>query len=175
MMTNANKKKIGWKQKIVHEAIEYWINFIYLGFFFGVFTWYRRLILAEYQISYLHYGIGLIEAAVLAKLIMVGDVLHLGRRLEGMPLIFPTLYKAVVFSLWVVVFKVLEYMIGGLVRGKGLAGGLDELMSKDWHELLAGCLVMFFAFIPLFAYREIGRVLGPDKIRALLFRKGAST
>jgi hypothetical protein len=32
-------------------VIEYWINFVYLAFFLMAFIWYRRLILAEYQVS----------------------------------------------------------------------------------------------------------------------------
>ncbi len=68
-MNRVNSTKSDWEQEVVHEAIEYWINFIYLAFFFGMFTWYRRFILAEYQISYAHYGVSLIEAAVLAKVI----------------------------------------------------------------------------------------------------------
>ena len=54
------------------------------------FLWYRRLILAEYHVSYTHYWFPLIEAAVLAKVIMVGDILGLGRGLEHKPLILPT-------------------------------------------------------------------------------------
>jgi hypothetical protein len=91
----------GWKAKLTAELIDYWIVVLYLACFFGVFTWYRRLILAEYQIGYLHYGVSVVEALVLAKVILIGDVLRLGRGLDDKPLIVPTLYKAVVFSLWV--------------------------------------------------------------------------
>jgi hypothetical protein len=42
-------------------------HFIYLAIFFGVFTWYRRFVLAEYRITYLHYGTAIIEALILAK------------------------------------------------------------------------------------------------------------
>jgi hypothetical protein len=173
LMNDANKKKPGWKKKLVHEAIEYWINFIYLAVFFGMFTWYRRLILAEYQISYFNYGAGLVEAAVLAKVIMIGDIMRLGRRLEEKSLIFQTVYKAVVFSVWVGVFAVLEHTISGFLHGKGLAAGFHELMSKGKDELLARCLVTFFAFVPFFAFKELGQVLGEGKIRALFFRRRA--
>jgi hypothetical protein len=168
-MNDVNKKKARWKQKLVHEMIEYWINFVYLTLFFGVFTSYRRLIMAEYQISYQHYGIVVIKALVLAKVIMIGDVLRLGRRLEDKPLIFPTLYKSAVFSIWVAVFNVLEDAIKGLLHGRGLAGGIDELISKGNDELLAGFLIIFFAFVPFFAFKELGRVLGEGKIRDLFF------
>ena len=33
-----------------------------------------------------------------------------------------------------------------------------------------GCLIIFVAFIPFFAVKELGRVLGEDKIRALFWR-----
>ncbi len=163
-MDNANKKKAGWKQKAVHEITEYLINFIYLAGFFGLFTWYTRLILAEYQISYLNYSFSVIQALVLAKIIMIGDVLRLGRGLQGRPLIFTTLYNTVVFSVWVWLFHVLEYMVGGLLRGKGLMGGLEEITGRGKYELLARCMVVFFAFIPFFAFRELGRVLGEGKL-----------
>jgi hypothetical protein len=170
-MNNANKKKAGWEQKAVHEMIDYVINFMYLAVFFGLFTWYRRLILAEYRIAYLNYSFSLIQALVLAKVIMIGDILRLGRRLQERPLIFTTLYNTVVFSVWVWFFDVLEHTVGGLLRGKGLAGGFAEIMSRGGYELLARCIVVFFAFIPFFAFRELGRVLGQGKIRELFFRR----
>jgi hypothetical protein len=89
-----------------------------------VFTWYLRFILDEFQISYLNYWVPPVEAAVLAKVIMVGDILRLARGVENKPSIFPTLYKAVMFSVWVGVFSVLEHTVGGVNHGKGLTGGL---------------------------------------------------
>lgn len=162
------------KQKIVYEMTEYFINFAYLAIFFGVFTTYRRLILAEYQISYLNYGVGVVKALVLAKVIMLGDIVHLGRRLTGKPLIFSTLYRSIVFTIWVGLFSVVEHTIGGLLHGKGLAGGIVELMSKGRDELFAQCLVTFCAFIPFFAFKELARVLGEGKIFDLFYRRRAT-
>jgi hypothetical protein len=175
IMTVEKEKQAGWKQKIVHEMAEYWINFVYLALVFFAFTSYRRLILAEYQVSYLHYGIAVIEAAVLAKIILLGEAARIGRKHEDKPLIVPTLHKTIVFAIWVIGFKVLEHMIGGLLKGKGLAGGFHDLINKDWYEILANTLVMISAFIPFFAIKELGRVLGREKLRALFFRKRVGT
>lgn len=152
--------------------VEYLINFIYLAVFFGVFTWYRRLVLESYNIDYLNYGVSLIEAAVLAKVIMIGQFFGLDRLSKDRPLIFPTLRKSVVFTIFVGLFKILEYMLRGLVDGTGLSGGLAEFVDKGQDELLAACLVVFFAFIPFFAFRELGRVFGQGFIRAMFFRRG---
>jgi hypothetical protein len=174
-MNDAHQATAGWKQKFIAEMIEYGLMVVYLACFFGVFTWYRRFILAAYAISYMHYGVSLLEALVLAKVILIGEVLRLGRRLDDKPLMVPTLYKALVFSLWVGVFGVLEHIIGGLLRKQGLAGGVEELMRTGKYELLARCLVMFVAFIPFFAFKELERVLGEGKIRTLFFRGRAAT
>jgi hypothetical protein len=169
------EKRAGWKQRIVHEMTEYWINFVYLAVVFFTFTSYRRLILEEYQVTYLHYGIAVIEAAVLAKIILLGEAARIGRKHEDKPLIVPTLHKTIAFALWVVGFKVFEHMIGGLLRGKGLVGGFHDLISKDGYEILANALVMISALVPFFALKELGRVLGRKKLWALFFRRSAAT
>ncbi len=33
-MSNADKKKSGWKHEVFHEMIEYWLNVLYLTIFF---------------------------------------------------------------------------------------------------------------------------------------------
>jgi hypothetical protein len=145
---------------------------VYLALFFGAFTCYRRLILAEYHIGYLHFGFALIEALVLAKVVLLGDAMHLGRRMEKKPLILPTLYKALIFTVWVVVFRLIEFTITGLIHRKGLASGLDALIRQGIDAFLAENLVVFTAFIPFFAFKELGRVLGEGRIRDLFFRGG---
>ncbi len=169
-MNETDKKKAGWKQKMIHEAVEYYINFAYLAAVLIAFIWYRRLILAEYQIQYEEYWVPLVEAAVLAKVMMIGGLLRLNRGLEHKPLILPTLFRTVIFSVWVGLFSLLEKTVLGLLQGKGLTGGFEVLASKERYELIASCIVIFVAFIPFFAFRELGRVLGEGKIRALFFR-----
>jgi hypothetical protein len=171
VMNEAPTRPTGLKQKVVHEVIEYWINFAYVAFFLVAFTWYRRLVLAEYHILYTNYWFPLIEAAVLAKVIIIGDLLRLGRRLDQQPLIIPTLYRTVVFTLWIAVFNILEAIVRGLIHRQGFLGGIQELANKDWHEWLAGCVVAFVAFIPFFAFKQLGLVLGEDKLRPLFWRR----
>jgi hypothetical protein len=89
-----NEKK-GWKQKIIHEFAQFWAIAFYLSLFFGVFTNYRRLILAQYGIGYEAYGFSVIKALVLAKVILVAEELRLGRKFQDIALIFLILKTAV--------------------------------------------------------------------------------
>ncbi|MFZ0130993.1 MAG: hypothetical protein WAK95_00510 [Desulfobacterales bacterium] len=172
-MSSPDKKKRNWKKILFEEMVEYWINVAYLALVFAVFTWYRRFLLAAHDITYTNYGVAVIEALILAKVIMIGAVLRLGRGLEHKPLIYPTLYKTVVFTLFVAVFTLMEHAIKGLLTGKGFTGGLVDYFGKGPHEFFAGCLIIFVAFIPFFAVKELGRVLGQDKIVALFFQRRA--
>jgi hypothetical protein len=172
-MNNPDKKKRNLKKKIVHEMVEYWINVCYLTLVFASFTQYRRLVLAAHDITYTNYWVAVIEALILAKVIMIGDVLRIGRGLEGKPLIYPALYKTAIFTLFVGIFTVLENVIKGLWKGTGFTGDLVEFLGKGPNEFLANSLVVFVAFIPFFGVKELGRVLGADKIRTLFFRRRA--
>jgi hypothetical protein len=151
----------------------YWMNVGYLTLVFAAFTQYRRLVLAAHDITYTNYWVAVIEALILAKVVMIGDALRLGRRLDQRPLIFSTLFRTVVFSLFVGAITLIEHGIKSLWMGKGFTEGLVGFLGKGSHELLAGCLVVFVAFIPFFAFRELGRVLGEGKIWALFFRRRA--
>jgi hypothetical protein len=173
-MSSPDKKNVHLKTRIFREVSEYWMNACYLALVFASFTQYRRLILAAHDITYTNYWVALIEALILAKVIMIGSVFRLGRGLERKPLIYPTVYKAVVFTLFCGLFAIIEHAIKGLWQGEGVMGGLAEFFGKGTHELLANSLVVFVAFFPYFGVKELGRVLGEDKIRALFFQKGAA-
>ena len=174
-MSSPDKRKGNLKKKIFHEMTEYWIIVAYLTLVFAAFTQYRRLILAAHDITYTNYWVAVIEALILAKVVMIGGVFRLGRHLdqglEQKSLIYPTLYKTVVFTLFVGVFSLIEHVIRGLWKGKAFAELFGNFFGKGYHELLANCLIVFVAFIPFFAFRELSRVLGEGKIRTLFFRR----
>jgi len=169
----ADAEQVGWKRKLLLEVTAYWLNVLYLAGLFAVFTSYRRLILAQYNIGYANWGISLVKALVLAKVIMIGSAFRFGRSLESKPLIFLTLFQSVLFTVWVALFALVESTIRGLLHGKGLAGALDHLLADGPNEVVSKCLVVLVAFIPFFAFRELGRVLGKGVIWELFFRKGS--
>lgn len=172
-MNNPETKQGNLKKKIAHEMGEYLIIVCYLALVFAAFTQYRRFLLAAYDITYTNYWVAVIEALILGKVVMIGDILHLGHRLEQKPLIYPTLLKTVVFTVFVAAFTLIEHAIKGLWEGKGAMGGLIDFFEKSPYELLAGSLIIFVSLIPFFAFRELGRVLGEGKLWVLFFKKRA--
>jgi hypothetical protein len=158
-----------WRGILVHEMFEYFFNFAFLAVFLVAFAWYRRLILAAYHIQYSGYWAPLIEAAILAKVIMVGDILHLGRNLRNKPLAVITVYRTVVFTVFVVLFSFLEHIIGAMIHGKTAADGIAQIANKGIYEVLAWFVLILAAFLPFFAVKEIERVFGVEKVRGMFF------
>ena len=171
-MSSPDKNKKNLKEKLLHEVKVYWFYVAYLTLVFAAFTQYRRLILADVGIAYTEYGFAVINAFIFAKVIMIGDVLHLGRGLENKPLIYPTILKTAIFTLFVGLFVFVEHALKGLITGKGAVEGVMEYLDKGPYEVVAGGLALFAAFMPFFALREAGRALGGEgKLFALFFRK----
>lgn len=158
------------KSKVLHEIVEYGFNVIYLTLVFASFTMYRRLLLAAHDIVYTNYWFALIEALILGKVIMIGGMLRLGGGLEDKPLIVPTLYKTAIFTIFCFFFTLAEHAIRGLVSGHGVAAGLAEYAAQGYQVILGNSMVVFVALIPFFAVKELGRVLGREKIGRLFFR-----
>jgi hypothetical protein len=113
-----------------------------------------------------------VNALVLSKIILIGELLGLGRRSEEKPLIVPSLHKAVVFTVFYLSFRALEDTAHSAFHGMRLSHALYESFIGDTHEHVARALVISFAAIPFFALRETRRVLGPEKFYSLFFRKG---
>jgi hypothetical protein len=166
-----NTKRVSFRKKATHEFEEFAANFLYLAFFFCALATYSMLLLDEFHVSYFNYGAALINAFVIAKVILIGEYAHLGKRHEAKPLLLSAVFKAFLFGLLVFGFHIVEKVIERLLHGKNMAGALHDIRIDD---LLARSVVIFCTFIPLFAFRELRRVLGEDKFRDLFFRTRAT-
>ena len=162
-----------WKAKAIHEFKVFWIIALYLFVFLGLFTIYRRLVVAETGSAYLHYGIALIQALVIAKIVLVGQMLSLSRKHEDKALIWPILYKTLLFAALVIAFGIVERLVEGWMHHEGFKGGLDKILSLGFDEFSARMLLLVFSFIPFFAFGELGRVIGMKRLVSLFFSKDA--
>jgi hypothetical protein len=157
------------KAQVIEELKLYWLIVMYLWIFLGSFTMYRRLVVAETGSVYLNYGFALIEAMVIGKVILIGKMFGFSKRYENRRLIVPVLYKAVLFGLLVLLFAIVEHLVNGWIHHAGLFGGLRSIGDLGAYELGARVLMLMVALVPFFAFSEIGRVLGANKLGEMFF------
>ena len=154
------------KQKAIHEGEQFAAIALYLAFFFCAVVAYSSILLNEFHVSYFKYGTAIINALVIAKVILIGEYAHLGRRHENKPLLQSALYKAVMFTILVFAFHVLEELIRALIHHQPFVSALHAIRLD---ELVSRCIIVFCTFVPLFAFRELMRVMGEDEFRRLFF------
>jgi hypothetical protein len=168
------KVKRTWKQKLIHEFREYLINVIYMTLFFSAVIFYRRLVLAQHGIIIDDYFLGLIKALVIGKVVMIGGFLRISGKYEHKPLIIPTIYKAVLFTIWVMVFDIIEIYIKAFIKTPDLAEAFKELLHHFNPAWFGAAVVICVSFLPFFALKELSRLMGSGMLRALFFKKQAT-
>jgi len=161
-----NSAHPGRKEKIKHEFREMLELFSYLAFFFVALAIYDMLLLKQYSVEYWTIAFALINAAVITKVIMIGEYAKLGKRYEYKALLVSAVWKAFVFGLLVFAFHVVEEVIKRLIHGADLTKASSDIR---FEEFAGRAIVVFCVFIPLFAWREFRRAMGEEEFRTLVY------
>ncbi len=162
------------KQKLLQEMRSFLLYTAFIALFFFSLLTYQNLTLGAYSaehlsLNYLHYSYELLQAAILSKIILLGENLKLGEKFADKPLIVPTLYKTLSFSLFVFFFTTLEHLFFGFLRGISFVEIYQVFLSKGINVVLAKVWIVFFVFIFFFAFLEMGRVFGERSLFDLFF------
>jgi hypothetical protein len=167
-----DKKKPGLKQRILSEFREVFGMFLYLWVLFALFTYHKAIVLAQHGISYKAFGVAVINAFVLAKVMLVVEKMDLAAKLRGKPLVYPVLQKAIVLSVVFILFNIAETIAKGMWRGNSFVDSIPKYGGGSPAELIAVGLILAVALIPFFAFREVNRVLGKGVLGGLFLKRG---
>ena len=157
------------KERGLDEMRRFLLMFIYLYVVFGLFVLNESLVLSERNLSFAPQGFALINAAVMAKVMLIAENLKLGRRFDHLPLIWPVAYKAGLFALVFMLFHAVERIGFGMVAGKSFVASMPHIGGVTWEGKLTVWAIMTISLLPFFALREIGQILGDGKLWRLMF------
>ncbi len=119
-----------------------------------------------FKVESTSYGFALINAFVISKLILIGEYAKVGRKFESKPLVYSFTSNAFIFTVLVFSFNFAEEAIKRLIHGDTFLKVPSEIRID---ELLVRSIVIFCVFIPLFAFRELRRVLGESALKPYSF------
>lgn len=159
------------RQRALHEALRLVLIFLYLYVILGSFVAIESITLRERGISFAPAGFALINALVLAKVMLIGEDLKLGARVaHDHPLIVVILLQSLSFTLLLIVFRVIEDVTLGVIAGRTVAQSIPSLGGGGARGVLLIAFLFFIALIPYFGYTNLRRALGPGRLNAILFR-----
>lgn len=161
-------------QKAAGEFKELLALALYLYICIGAVALLKSAILREVGISFTIWGIPAVKALLLAKFMLIGRALGLGKRFRNRPLIWPTLYHALVFLILLLVLTTVEEVVVGAIRHRALAESLAHVVGRTPFEGVAVCAVMFLILVPYSAFVCLADVLGERETLRLFFVDGSS-
>jgi hypothetical protein len=170
-MTNNDKTDHNLKLKAIHELHLLIVYTLFLWIMLAVFNIYERFLLNNFNNQIISYGYSFIEALILAKIIIIGEALSLGKRWDNLPLIYAVIYKTFIFSLFVLIFMFLEHFIMGYLHKHTLAETYHEIMTQKINIMLAKIFIMFIIFIQFFSILELGKILGNNRLYKIFFTR----
>ena len=144
--------------------------FLYLLVPLSLFVLHRAITLKTKGIDYQFSGVAIINALVLAKVMLIAEDMGLGTWRRSRPLVWPILDKSISFAVLFIVIEEAEEVAKGLIHGKTFVESIPALGGGGWIGLILIGVNMAIALVPFFAYRELSRVMGPGKLQALLFK-----
>ena len=143
----------------------------YLWSLFSVLELHRIAVLRGENIPFsFRFGFALINAFVLAKVILIAEAFRAGRGTADLPMFAAVLFKSAIFTFILVCFHLIERVAVGLFRGKTLAESMPDLAGGGLEGQLLVAIVVFVVLIPFFGFTELRRRIGEDEFDALISR-----
>jgi hypothetical protein len=128
------------------------------------------LLLNQYEIADWSYGFALINALVIAKVIMIGDLAKVGKKHEHKPIFFAAIWKSLLYGLLVFAFHMVEEVVKRMIHGAEVEKASGEIR---FEVMGARTVVVFCCFLPLFMFLELRRRMGDEEFIALFFGRRA--
>ena len=162
------------KERALDEAKRFLVMFLYLWVLFGLFVLNERIILGERGISFSSDGFALLNALVLAKVMLVTEDLNLGRRMQRRPMIYRILFESLLLTAMFICFHVAEHLVVGLFKRETVAASIPAIGGGGLAGVVCVAVILFVSLIPFFAFRNVSRELGPGQLNAMLFGTGTT-
>src|SRR5215469_2475483 len=169
----ASEQKASLKTRAVDQTKKFLIMTLYLWVFFAVLSLHKTLVMEQEHLDYQAQGLAIVNALVLAKVMLVAEDFRLGSRFfKDHPLVYSVLFRSLVFAIVLIGFHILEDAAIDLLRGKPLADSLTDFGAGNAKGVLSMGAIAFVALTPFFMVSEMARVLGSDGLKVLFFIRG---
>jgi hypothetical protein len=162
------------KERAKEEAKRFFFIALYVWVVISAFNLHRSMVLEDTHLVVLQrQGFALINALVLAKVILLADALRLGHQLERAPLIRAVFLKSILFAVVLMLFHVIERSLVAMIRHEKLGSNVADFAGGDLWGLLQSTVVAAIVLVPFFAFQEVGRLIGPHNLWRLFFARSA--
>jgi hypothetical protein len=156
------------KSRVLSELKGYAIVSLYLFICFFIVLLYEASQSVSKEVSWLTLGIAVGKALVLGKFILIGELFEPGTRINAPTLLHRIAWRSLSMLVVLIVFKVLEELVVGIVHSKSVSELIAEATSQPAIALLGPVLLMLLVLVPMIAAIELNRALGSAGLKGVL-------
>ena len=111
-----------------------------------------------------------IASLILGKAVLIADMLPPINRYPNKPLAYNIVWKTMIYLVMASVIHYLERLIDFSRQAGGIVAGNEKLLSEMvWPHYFAVEIVLFILILVYCTARELGRVIGKEKLLRLFF------
>ena len=139
---------------------------IYFMIAFNIVELTTALALRSFEIQVSAHAGATILALVVGKVVLIANKLPLLRAFDDRPLITPIVFKTVVYSVLVLIVRLLEEWLPALIDTGGLGAATDRMATDvNWWLFAVAQIWTFFLFLAYITVTEVGSVFGLSRQR----------
>jgi hypothetical protein len=154
----------------IDEFRRFMVMFVYLWLILGLFVLSEAVVLKRTDMSFVAQGFALINAAILAKVMLIAEDLKLGRQFDRLPMLYSIVLKSGLFGIVFIAFHIVEKLVIAKVSGHPLGPAVFSIGGGTWSGMACVWAIMTVSLLPFFALREIGLALGEGELWKLMIR-----
>jgi hypothetical protein len=111
-------------------------------------------------------------ALIVGKAVLVANSIRVIHRFHNAPLIVPILYKTLIYSVIVMVFRMIEQLLHFVFADEGFATAFHHASAAfTWHRFAAIQIWLFICFLIYVTATELSAAMGPGELRRLLLHR----
>ncbi len=145
-------------------------------FFFIVFqllAFTKVLILKEYGIEFSAFLNATVAALIVGKVVPITDLLPFINRFPNKPLIYNIVWKSSIYVIAALLVRYAEHLIPLIFEHRDVMTANSNLFGEVvWPHFWLVQIWLFVCFFMYCTVREVGRIIGYEKLRAMIFSHG---
>jgi len=153
-----------------HEIAEVIPPTIFFFVSFHVIAFTRALMLEEYGITVRSFAAATIGALIVAKVIVIVDLLPFVNRYPDKPLIYNVAWKTLIYVLAALLVRYVEHLISFARKHENLLEANRDLLAEvNWPNFWATQIWVVVLMFVYCALVELIRLLGAERVRQIFF------
>jgi hypothetical protein len=151
-------------RSIKREFLEVIPTAIFFFLAFNVITYTKKLMLEQYHIEFSGFVNATVGALIVAKVVLLADMIPFINKYPNKPLIYNVAWKTVIYVFVAFIVRFIEYLIPLWWKYRSLSVATERLWDETiWPHFWAIQIWLFCLFFVFVSFRELARTIGEER------------